>query len=1834
MAAEEAIAAGVFELRADADQFVSAVANAQQTAERFERATVAAFTRAGKSSGELGNADIRSWVRETERLITANERQAASAALSGSALQQLKAQGRGISEEIYVPLVAALKGSEENLLALKRAAEQARNIHAFDTLLADSEKLGQVSKNIDSITAALDRLEGEERQAGQTRVFDSRVAEAAKLGLAEQYMRRYQDAAGDLAVAERAFAADAAFVQGLKRRSDAIGKTQADLLELEAAERGVSAQAAPMIARLREQERALGIYSGGARDARVSTNQLRTAMAQLPAQFTDVFTSLAGGQNPLLVLIQQGGQIKDSFGGIGPALRAVGGAIAAAFTPATVLIGGALATVAAFTAGVVAGEREMSGYRQALVLTGNAAGTTAGQLQATAEAVSRTVGTQGKAAEAIAALAATGRVAGRDLGLLAEAAIRLEREGGPAVKDTVAAFAELGKNPTQGALKLNETTRFLTVSVLEQIRALEEQGKVTEAARVAQEAYATASIDRTKELASQLGTLERAWRGVADWAKSAWDAVLNVGRGNETDKAIDDMVQKLNRLRGVQNNTAIGNLGEFVRSLTGTSIEQQANEAQSVLVKLLEGKQARENLAAQQAAAGALTGEYNKAADAVKKWGDASLTATQKAQKAIEEYRREVETYNKGQRQRGVAELTPAQIAKAEQAIRDSFKESGGRVKAQSTLMEELSGLTTTYARDLAELQSIRAKGLVSEERYIELVTELIQKQPFARELTKQQADADKARAKALGEITAASIKAADAQARNEMSAEAEVKRLRDQYEALYLSKEAIEEKAAARLEESAAAYEQAAADALADGGLSQAEIDSYRRTAQALREQAALRRAVASGTAQKEAEEANAKAAENALREWQRTSDQIGQSLADALMEGGKSAGEYLKGLFRSMVLRPIIQGIVQPVAGAVTSFLGVAGGAAGAGGGALGSAMQGASLANNIYQAYNGGGLAGSALAAGNYATVASGSAYGTGFASQQSMALAAQEAGMVSQAGAGAMSSWAGYAGWIGAAIAAAIQGSADWSAGWRREQARDSGTVLGEASFRTADLFSRLGVSDRIADLISGATLTARAFGRRAPTVEAQGVTGTLSGGDFTGQAYADMVEKGGWFRSDKRYTEFAEASTQLDQFISDAAKSVMSQAKNYGEALGLPVEALGSVSTDIKIALTDDAAKNQEALGAALASYGDALVAGYAEAIKPLVAYGETTAETLERVGTAMAGVNDVLDTLGLTALQASIAGGEAAVSLQDLFGGLSNLQQASGTYLQAYYSEAERTALSTKAITGALADFGLQLPASREAFRSLVEAQDLTTQAGRESFTALMGVAGAFAQITPSVEDLAEAQKAAADAAAQAAEKIRQMAEQIASGLDAVIGDFIGGDELATFRASRIASTLRGGGIEASTEGVLGSTREDIVALWRQVGDEGKEAILKAYSAWKTLKQGIADDLQGQIDAITTKYGDLSVIDEPVETLSEAFVRNREELRALEEGLNNLVGNVGKTVQETLADMLASQRALAEYRTSLSDAIADANLRSLTPGARVDALRAQEATLFAQVGSAADPVAAAQRLQGVIVARIKEEVALRQQAAEAESALVRDARERQMDALRDQISAAERLSDLAKDIAQFTASTRFSELSPLSARDQLAAARTLFDTTLAAAPTDENAQRNLLTNAQAYLQELASFAPVGTEQYANEFARVMGALDELGLSGADSNPVVSALQDQLAVLEAVNDSQALQEALARESAAMEAAAFTQMQSVLGSVKEAQDRAIEAQLKVAQEEIAQRDKILKNQEAQITQQAAIVKELTDTMKELWAETTEDRIAGSQPTSGFVGGVRER
>ncbi len=276
----------------------------------------------------------------------------------------------------------------------------------------------------------------------------------------------------------------------------------------------------------------------------MSAKSQAAALRGVPAQFTDIVVSLQAGQQPLQVLLQQGGQLKDMFGGIGPAARALGGYVAGMINPFTLL-----AAAAAFLALTYKqGSAEQDAFRVSLVSTGNLAGKSTGQMADLAKEVSSVTGTTGAAADALAQLVATGSLTSDQFKDMAVAAVAWESATGKAVSETVAEFKRLADEPTKASAALNEQYNYLTAAVYDQIRALEEQGNKTAAANLSEAAYATALQERAKGIKDNLGTLESAWKAVTSGAKAAWDAMLNVGREDTLAQQIEKVQKQLDEL--------------------------------------------------------------------------------------------------------------------------------------------------------------------------------------------------------------------------------------------------------------------------------------------------------------------------------------------------------------------------------------------------------------------------------------------------------------------------------------------------------------------------------------------------------------------------------------------------------------------------------------------------------------------------------------------------------------------------------------------------------------------------------------------------------------------------------------------------------------------------------------------------------------------------------------------------------------------------------------------------------------------------------------------------------------------------------------------------------------------------------------------------------------------------------------------------------------------------------------------------------------------------------------------------------------------------------------
>lgn len=272
----------------------------------------------------------------------------------------------------------------------------------------------------------------------------------------------------------------------------------------------------------------------------VSSKQTAAAMRQLPAQITDITTSLASGQKPWLVAIQQGGQIKDSFGGIIPAVRALTSLI----TPMTVGITAGTAAIAAMAVTAYQGYEQVQQFERGLISSGNAAATTAGRLGQIRNSVAEASGAYGDAQTAIAGLASSGKVAEEALEAAGTAALSLSQLTGQSIEDTTARIIELAKAPSKALEQLNQDYNFLTLATYQQVRALEEQGRQTEAATLAIETFARVQEQRLQEAIARAGTLERSWLDIKAAIGGALQQLRDFGRDDAVFKR-GELIPKL-----------------------------------------------------------------------------------------------------------------------------------------------------------------------------------------------------------------------------------------------------------------------------------------------------------------------------------------------------------------------------------------------------------------------------------------------------------------------------------------------------------------------------------------------------------------------------------------------------------------------------------------------------------------------------------------------------------------------------------------------------------------------------------------------------------------------------------------------------------------------------------------------------------------------------------------------------------------------------------------------------------------------------------------------------------------------------------------------------------------------------------------------------------------------------------------------------------------------------------------------------------------------------------------------------------------------------------------
>ncbi len=294
-------------------------------------------------------------------------------------------------------------------------------------------------------------------------------------------------------------------------------------------------------------EQSLSRQAVAAQKAGISIGQYKAAMRTLPAQFTDIATQLAGGQSPWLILLQQGGQIKDSFGGMIPMFRSLAGAVTLPMVGITSLV----AATGALAYAWYQGDSTLSAFNKTLVLSGNQSGLTADRMLTLSRAGQAAGLTFNQTSESLTALVNAGVRGGEQFDAISQSVARFSSASGVEVDKVAEAFGKLTTDPTSGLTAMAHQFHNVTAEQIAYVAQLQRSGDEAGALQAAHEAATRGFDEQTRRLKANMGTLETWADKVGSAFKSMWDAVLDIGRPessaemlNKAQQAFDEADKK------------------------------------------------------------------------------------------------------------------------------------------------------------------------------------------------------------------------------------------------------------------------------------------------------------------------------------------------------------------------------------------------------------------------------------------------------------------------------------------------------------------------------------------------------------------------------------------------------------------------------------------------------------------------------------------------------------------------------------------------------------------------------------------------------------------------------------------------------------------------------------------------------------------------------------------------------------------------------------------------------------------------------------------------------------------------------------------------------------------------------------------------------------------------------------------------------------------------------------------------------------------------------------------------------------------------------------------
>lgn len=424
---------------------------------------------------------------------------------------------------------------------------------------------------------------------------------------------------------------------------------------------------------------------------------------------------------------------------------------------------------------------------------------------------------------------------------------------------------------------------------------------------------------------------------------------------------------------------------------------------------------------------------------------------------------------------------------------------------------------------------------------------------------------------------------------------------------------------------------------------------------------------------------------------------------------------------------------------------------------------------------------------------------------------------------------------------------------------------------------------------------------RAFGMGSTELKASGLRGTLSASGATGNTYSDYHQDGGWFRSDKNWTDTKALTDAMSSQLVQAFQAIKDASGGFAKTLDANTDALSTYSKAFDITLTGDAAKDQAAVADFFKGVGDDVAKMLVPNLDSFSQSGETASATLERLAGEFTATTAAAQSLGKTAAEMFGSAGMGSAAARDrlvqLAGGTSALTSLADTFNKDFLTDAERLVPVSKALDAALGSLGLAtIPKTKDEFKALVQSLDPTNESSAKLLVSLLQLSDAFNTVSQAADDAAK--KARSDALDGLKRAVEEQKTTVKASYDAIVKgltDAIDKTKASVTKLTGLSKSLHDALDKAGTEDML-----------RSEGQAQIRAALAIAKAGGPLPS--ADSLKNALGAVTQDSKNLF-------STFEAYQRDRLQTAIDISDLSKVTDNQLSTADKQLAVLQAAKDA-------------------------------------------------------------------------------------------------------------------------------------------------------------------------------------------------------------------------------------------------------------------------------------------------------------------------------